>query len=302
MFGKRKIVANEEKLRVEVDSILTSGAVAQEHLKLFGLEKAHQFLANGLFYASVSKMFEVKVVNRELSHPTFPVKTLQFIIWMHSALTCEVENIDQTFKEMPLRNTKLKSSIRDIRAHIDTVRINTEIKIQEKESVLLDIVNAQKNRIQIRTELNGRTLLEWLKQHGSDPELWHYLLPRVHDWGGKADKIFSWVVRHPDCDAGTAAEVFHLFNPFDNLKPNYPDYRRAKIKTLKHIITRWENDDFKTFNFGFQDILGMMETEESHREYERKFIEKHGRINFISPASIFELREGKTPDPAYHYE
>lgn len=92
-------------------------------------------------------------------------------------------------------------------------------------------------------ETNQIEYFDWVKQQ--TPDVWHAIICATTD----ADEatVSHWIVSHPDCDQGTAVNLFrldagNLDYPLSELSPDYHDQWRA----LKTCETRLLNDDFKT--------------------------------------------------------
>ena len=282
----------------------------QSELHNYISEITPTMLTHALFWASISRMFKIQLNRKSPQDPldpldpvavkALPLKTQKFIKWMHLTFTCEYQDISNVFERMPGRNDDLKEAIRDMRRSVDTARQahtlsqNRTIVKKRQPSVV------QHGQILIHSQLQGRSLLEWLQQHGPDPELWHSLLSWV-DWGDESIEVYGWIVRQVECDAATAAEAFHLMNPFDHLGPPEQNYQKTTLETLKHIIMRWESNDFQTYIYEFSDVLALMTIEADYRKYETEAIEKYGQANFIAPSSLFTFQSGKIPNPKYRY-
>ena len=161
----------------------------------------------------------------------------------------------------PNQNAALREIRREVESHLEAEKQQIELA----ESARL-VKGANKIDLTVLLNLTGRQdrrqrLLDWLAAQKPDPALWHEIATQSDPDG--MHRIFLWIVAQPECDAATAAFIFHANNSFEALE--YPDREATEAEYLadmfqiaKTIAERWTTGDFRTRRFSF-DSMGYEE-------------------------------------------
>lgn len=169
----------------------------------------------------------------------------------------------------------------------------------------MDMVKGQIDLLELlggpRNSAFRRKLLDWLKSQPADPDLWHDLATNSDPDG--MDEIFEWIVNQPQCDASTAAFIFHVMNAFELLA--YPDESKAgmyddRFRAAVVITRRWREGSFPTARFSFQSE-GYEEPLEYYREQADEAAAKFGAAAFDVQEGLFELRKGERTRSKYFF-
>ncbi len=133
------------------------------------------------------------------------------------------------------------------------------------------------SKIDLRSEIGNLTFLEWMKRHGADPNLWHMLARHYSD---DLLPTYEWIVNHQDCDAGTAATLFHVLNAFEyyEMPPARLDELRVssvQFRIVETAVQRWMGNRFKTNRFTVYE-MGYEEPIQGYERRAQKVTSKHG--------------------------
>lgn len=146
-------------------------------------------------------------------------------------------------------------------------------------------------------------LLEFLRQRGADPDLWHSIVIQT-DPDGRED-LYAWIASQPDCDKGTAIQIFHYSAGYEAL--GYPDetsfaasHRSTMYKTAKRVADRVAQDAFKTWRFAAIDVEAFGSLE-SHIERERLAAQTFGRPYFSVSRDLFDTTPRQEPETKFKY-
>ncbi|MBL8590439.1 MAG: DUF4274 domain-containing protein [Methylobacteriaceae bacterium] len=144
-------------------------------------------------------------------------------------------------------------------------------------------------------------LLDWLRAQPPEPDLWHVVATQSDPDG--MDAIFLWIVQQLDCDAATAAHIFHAVNAFEVLDHQHeidaPAWReRAAI--ARTVAGRWARNDFVRYELAFEE-RGYEETLASYRALEGKAAARFGASSFVAPEGLFAFKAGREPQTRYFY-
>jgi len=178
---------------------------------------------------------------------------------------------------------------------------NVREKLINKE-VRFEPAVKQKITNRIIVDLDKDDLVDWLKNHGVDPDFWHVLVTNSDPDGMSA--VYQWIVNQPECDAGTAAQIFHFSAAYEALemKPeNYSSHNRHKMySNAKKAADRWAQNEFKTHRFTPNDIESSTTKEEFHR-LEREAKMKFGKAPFTISNGLFDISKREEPQTDYYY-
>jgi hypothetical protein len=118
-------------------------------------------------------------------------------------------------------------------------------------------------------------------------------------------KIFLWIVEQPECDAATAAFIFHANNSFEALE--YPNreatetaYIADQFQIAKTVAERWIRGGFRTRRFSF-DSMGYEESLASYQQSAERARQRFGRPAFDIAPGLFEFRSGEDANSGYFY-
>lgn len=163
-------------------------------------------------------------------------------------------------------------------------------------------VKPKKVHNRITVDVDKDDLVEWLEAHGSNPDLWHIIATNSDPDG--MQNAYNWILKQPDCDAGTAAQIFHYSAPYEALEmeaENYSThYRSTMYKNAKIAADRWTSNDFKTHRFSPNDVESSTTKEEFYR-LEREAKEKFGEAPFSISMGLFDTSLREEPKTNYYY-
>ena len=157
--------------------------------------------------------------------------------------------------------------------------------------------------IDLRREIGGLSILEWVRQHGTDPELWHML---AHQYSDDLLPSYEWIVNHPDCDAGTAAMLFHVLNAYEYYEksPEMLDELRRKdiqFRIVETAVQRWLGSHFKTNRLTIYE-MGYEESIQGYENRVKKAVLKYGAsiLEFVPEMFVFD--KGVREQTAFYFE
>ena len=147
-------------------------------------------------------------------------------------------------------------------------------------------------------------MIKWLIEHGSDPALWHDIVIRT-DPDGRVN-LYNWIASQPDCDLGTAIQIFHhcagceaLEYPTNTLAfKEHP--RRTLYETAKLVADRLKASDFKSWDYAANDVT-CFGSRAHHYETESETMKKFGQVPFSLSPELFDVSPRKTPNSSYYY-
>ena len=220
-----------------------------------------------------------------------PLKKLRFLSALQTVSLNDDDSVKEAFKAYPKHRAYFEN-VREIKkcyVHDMNARKNMYDAKDEKRE------QAKATRIDVSQQLENRNdLLNWLVQHGPDPDFWHVILCNT-DPDGRED-VYHWIVSQPECDAGTAAQIFHHSNAYEALEyraSELPLYQK-KYETAKIAADRWERGDFLTHKFFPNDIYSST-TREDFKRIENEAIKKFGVPAFKISDGLFDDNPREEP-------
>ena len=169
----------------------------------------------------------------------------------------------------------------------------------------IDRVRSQIDLMEVLGGRQDRTfaarLLDWLKVQSPDPDLWHDIATGTDPDG--MEKVFEWIVLQPQCDASTAAFIFHIINSFELLA--YRDESAAgmygdRFRTAVAISRRWREGSFPSARFWFMSE-GHEESFETYHDLVAKAVAEFGVSPFEVPDGLFEFKQGERTRSRYFF-
>ena len=107
--------------------------------------------------------------------------------------------------------------------------------------------------------LRNTFLIEWLRQQG--PDEWHRTAT-TWNWDS-GNEVLLWIVTQPECDRGTALDVFWKGSPECHVLPAGPDNSWSNVggfaedhKLLSTILRNWKAGFYKTERFASEFVDG----------------------------------------------
>lgn len=159
--------------------------------------------------------------------------------------------------------------------------------------------------INIKDDLADLTIVDWLKTHGPDPELWHFLAVfTVPD--KRNSELYAWLVEQDQLDAASAAFLFHSLEGWGMLgyvkgEAPYADASdHDNFLTVKRIADRFEKNEFSAPNYTVirrEDDGNRDAYEQMVRQSEQRF----GKALFKVPEQIFDYKTRTLINPKFHY-
>lgn len=222
----------------------------------------------------------------------FSLKKLRFLRALHTICVNDNEGVEEAFSLYPkhrlafekLREARRKFS-RDL--EINKARLDEDImKLEQVEAKRLDL--SQKLR-------DKEDLLKWLTLHGSDPDFWHVIVCNT-DPSVENEDIYHWIASQPQCDAGTAAQIFHHSNAYEALEyrtGEFPQHLKL-YSTAKLVADRWETGNFQTHRFSPNDVCSST-TYDDFKRLEREAAQKFGASAFKVPDEFFDDKPREVP-------
>ena len=148
-------------------------------------------------------------------------------------------------------------------------------------------------------------LISWLEGHGSDPALWHDIVIGT-DPDGRAN-LYDWIARQPDCDKGTAIQIFHHCAGYEVL--NFADlddleargsYRAHQYRVAAYVANRIADGGYTIWRFAANDVH-LFSDLKGHLELAEKTRAEHGRVIAAVTPDLFDASERETPETDYIY-
>lgn len=157
----------------------------------------------------------------------------------------------------------------------------------------------------IRDYIGNQTIVDWLKTHGPDPELWHsisvFTVPDLRNI-----ELYAWLVDQPEFDAASAAFLFHSLEGWGMLgyvegeAPYNEAWDPARFLTVKKIAERFARNEFSGPNY----TLMRREDDGTPNDYEqmvRQSEQRFGKVLFKVPNQIFEYETRNRTNSKFHY-
>ncbi len=191
--------------------------------------------------------------------------------------------------------------------HLQSESVNSLNKSNVREKLIEGKVKykptgTQKVSNRIVVDVDKDDLVDWLENHGVNPDFWHVLATNSDPDG--MSEVYRWILSQPECDAGTAAQIFHYSAAYEALemKPeNYAShYRHTMYSNAKLAADRWAANDFKTHRFSPSDIESSTTKEEFYR-LEREAKLKFGKVPFVVSKGLFDISRREEPQTNYYY-
>ena len=131
--------------------------------------------------------------------------------------------------------------------------------------------------------------------------MWHDIATGADPDG--MEKVFEWIVLQPQCDASTAAFIFHINNSFELL--TYRDESAAgmyrdRFRTAVAISRRWREGSFPSARFWFMSE-GHEQSFETYRDLVAQAVARFGVSPFDVPHGLFEFRQGERTRSKYFF-
>ena len=144
---------------------------------------------------------------------------------------------------------------------LDTVRREVQNTERRSNADAMEVASEPRSYIDLAAELEEQNiaLLEWLKVHGPDPDLWHMLVCNTDPDG--RDEVYRWIAEQAECDAGTAAQIFQFSNgqeaydyPVEMLVDAASMRHYPYLQTAKIVADRWHAGGYKKHCFAPLDV------------------------------------------------
>lgn len=150
-------------------------------------------------------------------------------------------------------------------------------------------------------EEQRRRLLRWLPLQEPDPALWHEIALNSEPDG--MGEVFLWIVHQPDCDAATAAFLFHACNAFEALEwpgVGHDTTVPVEFRVARTVARRWQSGEFRTNRFSFPE-RGYELSWSDYAERAAAARAKFGRAAFDVPPGLFEFHDGEGAETGWVY-
>ncbi|MBK9082905.1 MAG: DUF4274 domain-containing protein [Rhizobiales bacterium] len=226
-----------------------------------------------------------------------PVARLDTLLSVHAAI---FEDDAAFATTLPGRSAAARAFLSDLRAESAALRQPRAARPAPTPPV----IPASAGKIDLESLLGPRDpdtrrarLLGWLERQPPQPDLWHEIAVNSDPDG--MDEIFLWIVRQPDCDAATAAHIFHANNSFEALDAG-GRIGPARVEIATIVARRWAANDFARYELGFEE-RGYEEPLASYRAREAEAAARGEAPAFAAPEGLFAFRPGRAPDTPYFY-
>lgn len=257
-----------------------------------GLSPSSREEPRAIFWALAFKMLDGHGLMTKGHSPDFetlPAHIAAQLSLLHTATLGEPAAAAEAMKSLdpawyvPIRT--LRERANGAKAAAVTANQSEVARVSEQVDLFDVLGDVQSRRFSV-------VLLDWLKLQPPDPDLWHDIATGADPDG--MDDVFEWIVQRPECDASTAAQIFHVSNAYDLLGFRDEDaagmYAPA-FRTVATIIDRWRKRSFPTARFYF-DPINHPEPFESYVSGAEKAAARFGRAPFDVPESLLDIREG----------
>ena len=157
----------------------------------------------------------------------------------------------------------------------------------------------------IRLQLGNGNIVDWLKTHGSDPELWHFIaLYTVPDT--RNSELYRWLVLQPNLDAASAVFIFHRLECWEmlNIDPSKisdnDEWTSNRFFIAKTIADRLELGNFQGPEFTVFKLEDNLSPQGFRLEIESA-IANFGAVPFNIPDALFKYEVRKKIDLKLNY-
>lgn len=243
-----------------------------------------------IYAEAIDSLGFADVMGKELKGVS--LKKLKFLRALHIVCVENEVGVQDAIKSYPkhrLYFEKLRETRRRyFRDSLDQSAISNATK-DEQEKLM-------SNRIDLSQKLRDKTdLMNWLIQHGPDPDFWHVFVCNTDP--NQREDAYHWIVSQPQCDAGTAAQIFHHSNAYEALAYQafeFPSHLSRLYSTAKMAADRWTVGNFQTHRFAPNDIYSST-TYEDFKNIEAQAIEKFGTPAFRLSEGLFDDKAREMP-------
>jgi len=202
------------------------------------------------------------------------------------------DDVQDAFKLYPKHRAVFEAIRENRRQFLQNLNLN-KARIDEQQ---YKQDQAVEQRIDLSQTLRDKTdLLNWLVKHGPDPDFWHVFVCNT-DPNQRAE-VYHWIITQPQCDAGTAAQIFHHSNAYEALEhrsSEFPPHLMRLYSTAKIAADRWAAGNFQTHRFAPNDIYSSTSYEEFKR-IENEAIQKFGAAAFKLSDGLFDDKPREKP-------
>ncbi len=275
----RKFAAASERYGRERDELTPAGSAAF-----------------GAFFRHVRDSFHEAGVHEFAQLPLARIDTL---LSVHAAI---FEDDGAFATTLPGRSAAAREALRQLRA--DSVSLREPRAPRPASAPAAAVSPAASGKIGLESLLGPRDpdtrrarLLDWLRGQPPQSDLWHEIAVNSDPDGMGA--IFLWIVRQPDCDAATAAHIFHANNSFEALDQD-GRIDREQREIAATVATRWAANDFARYELAFEE-RGYEESLATYRKLETQAALLAGAPPFTTPEGLFRFRAGRAPATPYFY-
>lgn len=188
------------------------------------------------------------------------------------------------------------------------------VSIQTKKTQELNVQKEQSEHIKkpkresiwpgrdIRLELGDRHIIDWLKDHGPDPELWHFIaLYTVCD--GRNVALYQWLANQKQLDVATASHLFHVLEGWIiyGEETMTDPWEKTRLPIIKTLFNNLKNGVYTGPKY---TLLKLEEVSLTEKEYEIEYtMYRHNHKNepVKAPSAIFNYANRELIDLTYHY-
>lgn len=222
---------------------------------------------------------------------------LKFLRALHTICLKDDESVFEALGAYPNHDIAFNKLRESRRRFFRDLNVN-KAKIDEKQEKEYQLTAKRQD---ISKELKtSEDLLSWLIQHGPDPDFWHVIVCNTNPDG--REKIYAWIAAQAECDAGTAAQIFHNSNAYEALEYpmsefplNNPAYNTAKL-----AADRWAENNFRTHRFSPNDIYSST-TYEDFKRIECSATKKFGAPAFRLSDGLFDDKSREEPATSLYF-
>ena len=261
-----------------------------------------------LFWAAAFKMLDSHHLVKKgtsLDFTSFPAHVVAQLSYMHTAILGEPAAAAEAMKSldpawyMPIRMMKERADSEKERADSKKAAASSanssEVALVSGQIDLLDVLGDRQGK------RFSAVLLDWIKRQPPDPDLWHDIATGADPDG--MDDVFEWIVQQPECDAATAASIFHVSNAYDLFA--FRDAQSAGMyapafRTVATIIERWREGSFPTARFSFEPV-NPPEPMETYVEAAERAAAKFGSSPFHVPETLLDVHPGERSRSRYFF-
>lgn len=267
-----------------------------------GLAPASREAPRAMFWAAAFRMLDGHGLVKKgssLDFASLPSHIAAQLSFMHTAILGDPSAAAEAMKSLdpawylPIRRMKERAESTKAAA---TSANQSEVALVSGQIDLLEVLgDGQGGR---RFDV---MLLDWLKLQPPDPDLWHDIATGLDPDG--SFKVLEWIVQQPDCDAATAAYIFHVSNAYDLF--GFPDDQAAGMyapafRAVVTIIDRWREGSFPTARFTFEPD-GRPEPLDVYTDAAERAAARFGKAPFHVPATLLQLRQGERTRSRYFF-